>query len=104
MIHGSITQWLNLVDGFVFVALALFLVEINRKLLTRAAELPVEIGVFDSSYRAAAPSRSGSLAFRSLEVDVAKGHSAKMSGIGDTAVGTGEGSEKSDATNDHHEV
>ena len=91
-------------DGFVLVSLAFFLVEVYRKLLTRPAKFPVEVSIFDSSYRAAACSRSGSLALHRLKVDVAKGHPTKVSGIGDARVGAGERGEKGNATNDHHEV
>src|SRR4026207_1902496 len=91
-------------DGFVLVALALLLVEVNRKLLACSAKFPVEVGVFDSSYRTAACSRSGPLALHRLEVDVAKGHPPKMSSIGDARVGAGERGEKSNAANDHDEV
>src|SRR5882672_1579322 len=90
--------------GFVLVALALFLVEVNGKLLACSAKFPMEVGVFDLSYQATTRACSASLAFHGFQVEVAKGHSAEVSSIGDTAVGTREGGEKSNATYNHHEV
>src|SRR5688572_9195010 len=98
------SQWLNLMDAFVLVATAFFLVQVHRKFLACPAQLPVEVGVLDRTHQVASPACPGPLAFRGFQVDVAKGHPTEMCCVGDTAVGTGERGKKGNTANDHDEV